>query len=517
MSENDRKKFPMLGKITETNDGNIISERVLSLNTDLYMNDHRFNKISLFPGIMGLESFAELINYTFQRDTEFLFTDVSFTSGIFLKNDDPTVLYAKIKPFGLVTEAVLKTPTTKSKELKTRFEAKIIMKEREEFRHSTPVLKSTPLLTKDFIYQVLPHGTSFQVLKEINSIDKNQVIAIIDNKDKKIFDWKTDKLLISPLSIEAGFQAIGLYEFIIKGKASLPSKIKQLIFYNTNLKPHYVLGYPIDENSYTFLILSLYGDVIASAIGYKTIETDMGDVTPVLERLRAHRIRQLVKRPKLAWLEVISCKLINDKLSREPSFANSCMHIDESELIYDLTNKNQLANFLELFAIKRAIRVVGIKIKMTNYKVSRDEFNDPYFIHKKRRFYFTITKTDNYVLAMISLRKKIGIEIQTQSEKIQQNIKEILIEHEKELLSKLDIRITDDILKRIVLAKKAAIKSIGSNCSLNMKDITIINIKPNHLDLIIDLTNIFPNKKEMKKKISVEIGENENHLLAVAS
>jgi len=193
------------------------------------------------------------------------------------------------------------------------------------------------------------------------------------------------------------------------------------------------------------------------------------------------------------------------------------MHIDESELIYDLTNKNQLANFLELFAIKRAIRVVGIKIKMTNYKVSRDEFNDPYFIHKKRRFYFTITKTDNYVLAMISLRKKIGIEIQTQSEKIQQNIKEILIEHEKELLSKLDIRITDDILKRIVLAKKAAIKSIGSNCSLNMKDITIINIKPNHLDLIIDLTNIFPNKKEMKKKISVEIGENENYLLAVAS
>ena len=425
-----RDKFPMVGKITQKNDDSVTCKRTLSLESDCYLDDHRFNNTPFLPGVFGLELFAELGKILFPNKTIQRFEDVHFLSAIRLKENNPfTIKTALISKEDHVDVEITSTnidPSGSNSKSKIHFKAKIVFGEQERESQAIPVLKKMPLLTREFIYQILPHGPSLHVLEELNTIE-NEMIAIGRSPKKQLFGWKVKELLVDPFHLEAAFQAIGLMDFILKGKVGLPSKIQQLIFFESDDKPHFIVGKenPKKQGFFNFNILSKKGNVLLKAIGFQMVEINLGETTSILEKLRSHRIRQLIPIPKKSWLEVIDKQLFLDKLSREPDIVATFLRKDELEELEVLNEKVKQDWLLELFALKRAPRLVLLSRKMLNFKIEKDEAGNYYCKHKGKHVYLTIVNESKYLLVLASSTKQHGLDFFADRENIKAKIEAI--------------------------------------------------------------------------------------------
>ncbi|MGC9781143.1 MAG: polyketide synthase dehydratase domain-containing protein [Candidatus Heimdallarchaeota archaeon] len=414
---NDNSKFPLIGEITENRDELITCERTLALESDLYLDHHRFNNIPFLPGVMGLELFAELGKITHPDREISEFIDVEFCSAIRFKNDKPRYIKASLNleldKADAILELLDKREDEGTCESRLCFKATINFNQRTTEKSTIPILKKMPFLNKQIIYQVLPHGPLFQVLSEINHID-NEVIAIGNFKKRQQFRWKHDKLVINPLTIEAGFQTIGLMDFIKTGKAGLPCKIDRLVFYKTDGKPHFVIGQKKPEENFNFEIITKKGEVVLKAENYQIIETKMGDTLSALERIRSHSIRLQYKMPKKAWLEVVSLRLLRDKISRESDFVKTFLQPDELVLLEGMVEEKRVEVISEKYALKRALRVVLFSPDMLRFEIQKDQNNEPFCQYKRKMIYLTTKKLDDYLLAMASYNRKVDIELQNE-------------------------------------------------------------------------------------------------------
>ncbi|MHA1463445.1 MAG: hypothetical protein ACTSQ0_10310 [Candidatus Heimdallarchaeota archaeon] len=418
-------KFPMIGKITQRNDNSLSCERTLSLESDCYLDHHRFNNTPFLPGVIGLELFAELGRILFPNKTIQRFEDIHFLSGIRLKKDNPITIYTNIIANDNIADVVITSISKGSSENKSNskvhFTAKMVFGSRVRERQKIPVLKKLPMLTGEFIYQILPHGSSFQILAELNSIE-NEMIAVGSFRKRQLFGWKVKELLTEPFILEAGFQAIGLMDFIINGRAGLPSKIKQITYFETDDKPYFIVGRENSEKSgfYDFRILSRKGNVHAKVNDFQMVEINLGDTSSILDKLRSHRIRQMLSIPKKAWLEVIDKQLFLDKLSREPDFVTTFLRKDEIDELEELNEKDK--QLLELFALKRSLRVVLRSRKMFNFKLEKDETGEYCCSHKGKYVYLTLMEESNYLLVLASRKRKDGLDFYEEREEIKGKI-----------------------------------------------------------------------------------------------
>jgi hypothetical protein len=287
-------------------------------------------------------------------------------------------------------------------------------------------LMEMPLLTQEFIYQILPHGPSFHVVEELNTIE-NEMIAIGRSTKKQLFGWKINELLVEPFFLEAGFQAIGLMDFILSGRVGLPSKIKQLVFFESDDKPHFIVGRENAEQkgSFDFSILSKKGNILLKVIGYQMVEINLGETTSIRDKLRSHRIRQLLPVPKKTWLEVIDKQLFQYKLSREPEFITTYLRKDELDELAGLNDKEKQDRLLALFVLKRASRLVLLSRKMLNFKIEKDEVGNYYCKHKGKHVYLTIVNVTNYLLVLASSNKQHGLDFYADRENIKAKIEVI--------------------------------------------------------------------------------------------
>ncbi|MHA1841147.1 MAG: hypothetical protein ACTSYW_04130 [Candidatus Heimdallarchaeota archaeon] len=415
-----RDKFPMIGKITQRSDDFITCERTLSLETDPFLDHHRFNNTPFLLGVIGLELFAELAKTLFPKKTIKQFEDVHFKSAIRLKEDKPCTFNGKITAREDDIEAVL---TTNISAPKLHFKTKIVFGERELETQKIPQLNKMPLLTRDFIYQILPHGPSFHVVEELNTIE-NEMIAIGRTSKNQLFGWKVRELLVEPYFIEAGFQAIGLMDFILSGRVGLPSKIQKLVFYHSDDKPHFIVGCKNPENNglFNFTVLSKKGNVLLKVIGYQMVEINLGETTSILDKLRSHRIRQLIPIPKKSWLEVIDKQLFFDKLSREPDFVTTYLRKDELEELEKLSDSDKQERLLKLFALKRAPRMVLLSRKMLNFKLAKDEAGEYSCLHKGKHVYLSMLDESKYLLVLASRNRKDGLNFYDKREEIKTKI-----------------------------------------------------------------------------------------------
>ncbi len=425
-----RDKFPMIGKIIQRNDNSLSCERTLSLESDCYLDHHRFNNTPFLPGVIGLELFAELGRILFPNKTIQRYEDIHFLSGIRLKKDNPITIYTNIIASDNIADVVItsisKGFSVNKSNSKVHFTAKMVFGSRVRERQKIPVLKKLPMLTGEYIYQILPHGSSFQVLAELNSIE-NEMIAVGSFRKRQLFGWKVKELLTEPFILEAGFQAIGLMDFIINGRAGLPSKIKQITYFETDDKPYFIVG---RENSkkrgfFDFSVLSKKGNVHVEVTDFQMVEINFGDTSSILEKLRSHRIRQMLHIPKKTWLEVIDKHLFLDKLSREPDFVRTFLRNDEFDELEGLNEKDKTERLLELFALKRSLRVVLRSRKMLNFKLEKDEIGNYYCSHKGKNVYLTMVEEIDYLLVLASRKRKDGLDFYDEREKIKEKIEAI--------------------------------------------------------------------------------------------
>ncbi len=409
-----KEKYPLIGELVVNIDGLVVCERKLSIENDLYLDHHRFNNIPFLPGVMGLELFAELGKFVYPNKEISEFTDVEFRSAVRLKDDKPRHIRASLRKVNEKVHAILELLYKKdgegTQEKKLCFIATLVFNQKTTEKQATPQLKKMPLLNKEIIYQILPHGPLFQVVSEINHINK-EVIAIGNFKKRQHFNWKHDKLLMDPLPIEAGFQAVGLMDFINTGKAGLPSKIGRIKFFNANGNPHFIIGEKKSENNFVFKVLSKKGEVILKVEDYQIVETKLGNTLSALERIRSHSIRLQHKIPKKAWLEVVSLDLLKDKITRESDFIKTFLHPDELELIKGLEKEKQLEVIAESYALKRALRVVLFTADMLRFTIQRNLSNEPFCQYKRKTIYLTTKKQEGYILVMASYNRKVDIEL----------------------------------------------------------------------------------------------------------
>ncbi|NHJ05364.1 MAG: 4'-phosphopantetheinyl transferase superfamily protein [Candidatus Heimdallarchaeota archaeon] len=518
--------FPLVSENTQYSNGIIINERMLTLEKDRYLDDHRFNNVPFLPGVIGLELFAELSKIVLPEKKILEFVDVRFSSAITLKNDKSRKILTKIK-FNIDkddADASIESTRLKKdeKETKLHFQAKIIFGQKDKENQNLPILKTIPLLNKQFIYQLLPHGPFFQVLSELNQIN-NEVIAICSNfKREKQYGKNFKEFLIKPLAIEAGFQAIGLMDFILNGRAGLPSKIGKIIFYDSKDKPYFVKGWKKEQNNncnlFDFIIMTKKGEVVLKIIDYQTVEINLGDTSSAIEKIRSHRIRQLFKMPKMAWLEVINRQLLKEKVSNNPDFLKTFLNEEEMLLIDNTDERKREHLIAQYFAMKRALRVVLFSRNMQNLTIRRDEIDEPFFLKKRKKIFLTLTEAEDYVLAIASYRKKIGISLEESTKNFEISLDELITNEEKEMLEEKKIDLNNQLLLKIFSAKKAAIKTIGENLELNLKKVIIKNFQQEKIILHIDhsyiseknlkLVNV---KKLISEKIA-SIGFNEEYI-----
>lgn len=426
----DKKQFPMIGNLSKDKDKLYSSKRKLTIKGDRYLDHHRFNKVPFLPGVMGLEFFAELVKYLQPEREIWKFVNVEFQSAIRLKDDQPKEIQTDIKFNINSADAAITSQVMKDGKLtndsKLHFKSEIVFGSKGVEKIKLPSLKKMPLLREQFIYEILPHGPLLQVLTEINHIEEN-MLAILKVKKKQLMSWKHKEFLINPLSIEACFQALGLMDFIDCGRAGLPSKIGELIFYKTNSEPYFIVGQKKGDvekgGLFDFQLVSKKGEVVVKAINFQTVEINLGETTNILERIRSHQIRMLFKIPKLAWLEVVSNNLLRDKLSREPEFIGAFLHPDEIKKFDKLAKDEQKKVVPELHAQKRALRIVTRGANMCDLKIEIDKKGEPICQYKNKTIYLTTKVFENYTLAMAGYKRKVSIELEQKEELLERIIK----------------------------------------------------------------------------------------------
>lgn len=426
----DKQQFPMIGDLTKNKDKSYTSKRKLTIENDRYLDHHRFNNVPFLPGVMGLEFFAELVKILHPEKEIKKFENVEFRSAIRLKDDQPKEIQTDITFKEDSAEAVITSQVIKDGKLmddmRLHFKSDIKFGLRDTETVKLPQKKKMPLLNKQFIYEILPHGPLLHVITEINHIEE-KMLAISSIKKKQLMSWKHKEFLINPLSIEACFQALGLMDFIDCGRAGLPSKIGQLIFYKTKGEPHFIVGQKKGDvekgGLFDFYLVTLKGEIVVKAIDFQTIEINLGETTNILERIRSHQIRMLFKIPKLAWLEVVSNRLLRDKLSREPEFPSAFLHPDELDEFDKLEEDEQKRVIPDLYAQKRALRIVLRGAHMCDLKIHLDEKGEPICHYKNKTIYLTTKRIENYALAMASFKRKVAIELEKNEDLLKKIIK----------------------------------------------------------------------------------------------
>jgi len=407
-----RTKFPLLGVLTKQQAGFIACERLFSLETDRYLAHHRFNSVPFLPGVIGLELFAELARYALPEKVVTDFIDVEFQSAVRFKDDQPCLLNASLLYTSTKGTACLEQPTPKGPRL--CFQAEVLFASHKDVPplRSLPAINKEPFLPKKFIYQLLPHGPLFQPLAEINQLDETRVLALEDYSHRRLFSWRTAPLILSPLTIEAAFQAIGLLDFVATGKAGLPSRIGRLTFYETSGNPYVIIGEKSAEQTFNFTVLTKKGEVVLQATDYQIAETKMGDTLSALERIRSHAVRRQFIIPKRSWLEVVSLRLLKDKLSRDPKFLESFLQPAERASLEEMPEEEQFYAIAERYALKRALRVVLFKSSMLEFEIRTTPDNKQLCQYKGKTIHLATKKLEGYVLALASYHKPYEITAQ---------------------------------------------------------------------------------------------------------
>lgn len=512
----NRKKFPLIGKIKRNFDGSIASERVLSQEKDCYLQDHQFNDEMLFPGVMGLELFAELAKLAFPGKTIGRFENVEFRSAIRLKDEQIRTIKARIDYADHQSEVVLSSyiirDGKKTQRLKHRFKATVVFDQRLPKSDRSPSLKRRPLIGQDFVYQILPHGPLFQAIKEINTID-TEVIAIGQYNKRDHFSWKHEEFVIRPLVIESGFQTMGLMDFIKNTRVGLPYKINRLIFHEAKGKPYYIRGRKTADyqkgSQFIFEILTKRGDVLLQAIDYRTAKVDLGDVTSIVERIRSYQIQRLFQRPRKAWIEVVSLELLRDKLKREPAYLQTFLTAEELTTFESFKKKKEREQWLaRVFAMKRALRVMLSTGNMKAFRIEHDS-RGPYYLKKGKKIYLIVVEESGYFVVGAGLKRKIGLAVKNRHQKRLPVVEDLLSAEEQALILQHTEEINDELLVQLLTAKEAAVKAVSSEMSLDLSRVRIVNYQPtNKLKLRINLSSL---PKKVLDQLIHEKRVNENH------
>ena len=243
--------LPMIDKTVSNPELGWFNLRSLSLNQDLYLDDHRINGVAVLPGVMGIEAMIEHTQ-VITGSTVSMVHDVQFMLPIKLHKDNPAILVSEFNPSESKTSLyTLFTLPNNEKQKKLHFSAKMVTgKKQGTYPYHNGLDESNidfgkTLITNDEIYRIYFHGPGFQVLDCVIDKGDSWILGKFNMPSVPLFSeeskFNRDSLVSTPLTVEAGFQLAGMLDIVDYQTSSLPAGIDLLIFYE-NLQPPYFIS-----------------------------------------------------------------------------------------------------------------------------------------------------------------------------------------------------------------------------------------------------------------------------------
>jgi len=248
-SSSDGLELHFMEKINKNSPSTGFSaQKKISIETENYLLDHSINETPVFPGVMGIETFAEAV-IGFSGNYPLTLSNIRFKLPIkLLKNKPVDILIEADKNNSSILMSIksdfVNAKGVKMGDTRLHFSAEY----REDLKFSNPHLpkiKNKAKVDKETIYKTYFHGPSFQVLDLIIEADRNEVVGVFKKPSKRLLGDNDFKYYFHPMIIEAVFQTCGWRDLYIDNKMTLPDSIDEVIVKDNREDPEKLFTYAV--------------------------------------------------------------------------------------------------------------------------------------------------------------------------------------------------------------------------------------------------------------------------------
>jgi phosphopantetheinyl transferase len=243
---------PLIDEVLEQTEEHIKVKRSLDGVRERFLPDHSIMGKMVYPGVMGLETFAQTGKLMFPDLQVVGLQDVTlskalsvdgvkefFVEGDLVEDeDDRKVLELKLY-------SILKPKKAKKEIESVHYNGKVILGHRDP---DCQTILDHPVRPKNVIAQVLRpeiykhlfHGERFQVLEGMEVLKDGELVGIYHPPPDDLMDpstgWENGHLVTAPMQTECGFQTAGAYVLDRFKMMALPTRVG-VIEYKSDITP----------------------------------------------------------------------------------------------------------------------------------------------------------------------------------------------------------------------------------------------------------------------------------------
>jgi acyl transferase domain-containing protein/NAD(P)-dependent dehydrogenase (short-subunit alcohol dehydrogenase family)/acyl carrier protein len=301
-------KFLMFGQVTGAKlYTGIEVETTLDPQVQPFLYDHAMEGVPLLPGVMGLETFAELASALAPGYRVAAVENVEYQRPLKFHRMQPQTLYLNAvvestHDGGLTAHTVLKSLTTFPRgemppQEKIHFTANVQLM-RDGSEKPTLTLNPSPLkrqslnaaagprseaegmkggegIEKDEIYRVFFHGPTYQVLERVQ-LDGVNAFGLFAEGLPPNTNPSDAAALMAPRLIELCYQTAGIWEYKCRGALALPLALESVRVYRQPAEAHgkrlYAWVEAIkDGSAFDAQVVDESGAVYVELTGYRTV------------------------------------------------------------------------------------------------------------------------------------------------------------------------------------------------------------------------------------------------------
>lgn len=474
-----KKDFPMISSAEES--GNVVkASRTLTHEGDLYMKDHQIMGNPVLPGVMGLETFAETYNHaTGKKASEML--DVSFAAPVKMfagQNKDIFCEYNKADA-GITLKSLFVSKAAKGEDKITDHFNAVIGKGAEG-SEKIDVKKyaagSVPLLTKSEIYEIYFHGPSFQVLDGLIEVSGRRSVVKYREPGLPLFDTAGYKLQIDPLYIESALQGAGMYDMIVNGLFSLPSKIKRLLHFGNGKAEYVVSDFLFKDETHSYFnvyVVDAAGSVIVKLEELGIIHTRF----PInIREDLAKKMKGIGEMGKISGTSAGPLKIVStgsvEALSSSEGFVESRLTPAEIGSVDKMKNsRRRIERLSGIIALKELYAEMTGNSSYHSIEIRKEEEGRPYLYDIERGealpLYASITHSNGFAAAAIS-STPVGIDLESVSDRSESFYKMSFSDAEMDMIKSDSAKGTE-----LWTVKEAFLKMIGKGFHSGLRDMEV--------------------------------------------
>jgi hypothetical protein len=260
------------------------AEMILDPKVEPFLFDHAIDGISVLPGVMGLETFAEAAWLLVPDYHVVGLENVQFLAPMkyYRKEARSAIVKARpvLSPDGQVrvhlTLSSMQTIVGREPEEKLHFAGVVVLSPRApEPMYGLAYSGTGGVIGCDDIYRVFFHGPAYQVLDKVERVNVRHVLGT----------WKADLpcdttslshgSLVGPRLIEFCFQTAGVWEIGQTGHLALPSVLDKVSLYQTTVgdTPVFAEVQATEADgilSFTACVRDSEGKIYVELSGYRT-------------------------------------------------------------------------------------------------------------------------------------------------------------------------------------------------------------------------------------------------------